>query len=236
MNQHYKDKIMREMQIRGWTPKTQKFYMDGLKYFTQYFKGRRPTEITLDDIKNYILVLKNHRGQGPVWINMQIFSIRFFYKYVCKPTFDVRDIPKMKVPKRFPNVFTREEINSIINSTRSIKERAILTMIYSAGLRVNELVNLKLVDIDSNEMLIHVTRAKGNKQRFVPLSVKTLKLLRVYIKTLKYKSEWLFQGLRGEKMKMNDNCGIIFRRAKKSLEFVVQELVTHLDTALLVTT
>jgi len=236
VNEHYKEKIIREMQIRGWSPKTQRFYMDGLKYFIQYFKGRRPTEISLDDVKNYILVLKNHRGHGPVWINMQITSIVFFYKYVCKPSFDVRDIPKMKVPKRFPNVFSREEINAIINATSSIKERAILTMIYSAGLRVNELVNIKMRDIDSKEMLIHVTRAKGNKQRFVPLPVKTLRLLRVYVKTLKYKSEWLFPGALGTKLKTNDLCGIIFRRAKKSLALCERALAMHLGIALQVTT
>ena len=167
--------------------------MDGLKYFIQHFKGRKPTSITLEEIKSYILHLRS-KGQGPVWINMQIFSIKFFYKYVCTPCFDVRDIPKMKVPKRFPKVFSREEVAQIISHTRSIKERAMLTLLYSAGLRVNELVNLKMVDIDSKQMLIHVTHAKGNKQRFVPLSVKALALLRMYVKTLKYKSEWLFPG------------------------------------------
>lgn len=233
MNEHYREKILREMQIRNWSPKTEKFYMDGLRYFIKHFKGRKPTTITLDEIKNYILVLRA-RGQGPVWINMQIYSIRFFYSKVCKPCFDVRDIPKMKVPKPFPKVFSRDEVNAIINATGSIKERAILTLLYSAGLRVNELVSLRIRDVDSKQMLIHVTRAKGNKQRFVPLSVKTLHLLRVYVKTLKYQSEWLFPGPKGTRLKTNDWCGMILRRAKKSLKFALRVLVMPFGIASLV--
>lgn len=126
MNEYYQEKILREMQIRGWSPKTQKFYMGGLSSFVKYFAGRKPTAITLDEIKNYMLYLQS-KGQGPVWINMQIFSIRFFYKYVCKPSFDVRDVPKMKVPKRFPKVFSRDEVKKIIDATSSMKERAILS-------------------------------------------------------------------------------------------------------------
>lgn len=219
MNQHYKEIILREMKVRGWSPKTQKFYMDGLKSFIKYFQGRKPTSITLDEIKNYILHLQS-KGQGPVWINMQIFSIRFFYKYVCAAGFDIRDIPKMKVPKRFPKVFSREEIKKIIDATSTIKERAIISTLYSCGLRVQELVNLKVTDVDRSQMLIHVKYGKGPKQRFVPLSKRLLRVLDQYLRVRqRSKSEYLFPGQQGGKLMLPDWCGMILRKAKKSLGF-----------------
>jgi site-specific recombinase XerD len=215
MHPLYKERILREMQVKGWSLKTQSIYLSGLDYFMRHFKGRKPNDLSIDDIKIYCQALKN-RGCGPVWTNMQMYSIKFFYKHVVKPKFDIRDIPRLKVAKRFPKVLSRQEIKTIIAATRSIKEKAILSVLYSAGLRVNELVNLKIQDIDSKQMLIHVRCAKGNKQRYVPLSKNVLLILREYWQWNKRKSEYLFAGPSKRQFAHGNWIGMIFRRAKKS--------------------
>ena len=216
MNSLYKEKIETEMKIRGLSKETIECYSSCLSLFMRNFKGRKPKDITLGDIKRYSQALSN-RGQSNRYINMQLSAIRFFYSHVCKPCFEIGEIPSLKEHKKLPMVFSQEEIKSILSALKNIKHRAMLTLLYSTGMRINELVNLRVEDVDSKAMLIFIRHGKGSQQRYVPLSAKALEILREYWRAVKPKSKWLFSGLESYRISRSDYVSTVFRLAKKSL-------------------
>jgi site-specific recombinase XerD len=112
-----------------------------------------------------------------------INSIRFLYKFGLNKKYDKVSFKRPKSEKRLPRVIDGEYIKDKLFKIENLKHRAILTLTYSVGLRVSEIVNLKISDIDSKRMLIHIKNAKGKKDRIVPLSPVVLSLLREYWKT-----------------------------------------------------
>jgi len=214
MNEFYKERIEQEMTIRGLSPETIECYLCCLKLFMSHFKGQLPGQISLSLIKNYIRTLKN-RGQTHRYINMQISAIRFFYRHVATPSFNVNEIPSLKETKKLPTVLTREEVKKIINAPKRLKHRAILGLLYATGIRINELVHLQTHDIKAQEMVIHVRYGKGSRDRFVPLSPKMLDFLRKYWVQERIASKWLFPGIGTNKIGRSDYVGKIFRDAKK---------------------
>ena len=120
--------------------------------------------------------------------------MKFYYGTMLKKKF-LYEIKRPRKDKKLPVVLSKEEVAKILNSVDNLKHSAILMLVYSAGLRVGEVVRLKPEDIDSNRMLIHIKGAKGRKDRYTLLSEKTLEVLREYWR--KYKPEkWLFGGAR----------------------------------------
>lgn len=215
MNIHYQNQIETEMQIRGLSEQTIECYLSCLKLFMRYFRGRKPQEISLGSIKDYCKVLSN-RGQSHRYINMQMSSIRFFYRHVCKPRFVVNQIPYLKEHKKLPVIFSREEVKTMLNSVKNKKHYAMMVVLYGTGIRINELVYLKVADIDSQQKVLFVSQGKGTKQRYVPLSDQILKVLRNYWQTEKPDSTWLFCGLGKNKVSRSDYVSSIFRKVKKT--------------------
>jgi len=149
------------------------------------------------------------------YINQAINSIKFYYEVVMGMPNRFYSIERPRKEHRLPKVVSKEEIVAIMNHTNNIKHRCIIGLLYSAGLRRSELLNLKLEDIDSKRMLIHVRTAKGNKDRYSLLSVKILKDLRQYYKEWTPKS-YLFEGPKATKYSSTSVENIIRRAAKKS--------------------
>jgi site-specific recombinase XerD len=105
-------------------------------------------------------------------------------------------VDRPRSEKKLPIVLSEQEIGDLFRATENIKHTAILMLAYSAGLRLSELINVKIKDIDSNRMQIRIAQAKGKKDRYSLLSVKLLEVLRIYVKEYKPK-EWLFEGING---------------------------------------
>lgn len=125
-----------------------------------------------------------------------IASIRFLYTEVLDKPVPKSLFVKMKRSKTLPVVLSKEEITRLIKATQNLKHKTILLMIYSAGLRLGELLDLKIADIDSKALKIHIVQGKGNKDRYVPLSEKALDVLRQYFRTYK-PAEYLIEGAQG---------------------------------------
>lgn len=123
MHPFYKEQIEREMKIRGLSDDTISLYCDNLKIFMRNFKGIKPSDVTLAAVKKFSEKLKN-QGQSHRYINMQLASVRFFYRHVCKANFDVGQIPRLKEHKKLPIVFSREEIKKVLDVTTNIKHKA----------------------------------------------------------------------------------------------------------------
>jgi site-specific recombinase XerD len=131
-------------------------------------------------------------------MKQSLASVRFLFLNVLKKEIDFDFFVKMKKPNSLPNILTVEEMRKIINSITNLKHRAIISTIYSCGLRISEAVNLKINDIDSSAMTVKIVNAKGKNDRIVMLSEKLLSLLREYFKEYKTKV-YLFEGQTGEK-------------------------------------
>jgi len=182
-----------ELRIRNYSPKTIKSYLSCLRSFENFFKPRKLSELSNENIREFIIhkIEKEKLSAGTV--NQTINALRFLYVEICKRPIVLGDIHRPQKGKRLPVVLSLDEVKSIFDSLGNIKHRVMLMLTYSAGLRVSEVVHLKPEDIDSKRKLIHVHEGKGRKDRYTILSDAVLEGLRVYWKVHKPK-KWLFEG------------------------------------------
>jgi site-specific recombinase XerD len=176
--------------------------LDTYKHMFEEFINHYP-ETEIDEITDVMIIdflryLVNERNISGSYQNQSINSIKFYYERVLGGQRKIYTIDRPRKEKFLPEVLSEEEIVKILNATENLKHKAILMTIYSAGLRISELINLKLKDIDSQRMQIRVEQAKGKKDRYTLLGEKTLEILRKYVAEYKPK-EWLFEGVKGEK-------------------------------------
>jgi site-specific recombinase XerD len=141
-----------------------------------------------------LLYLAEEKQSATSTLNQAINALKFYYGTMLKKKF-LYEIKRPRKDKKLPVVLSKEEVAKILSSVDNIKHKAILMLIYSAGLRVGEVVKLKIEDIDSKRMLIHIKGSKGRKDRYTMLSETALDILRRYWR--EYKPEkWLFEGAR----------------------------------------
>ena len=177
-----RQKMTKAMELRNLSKETQRNYLSAVKGLSSHYK-QSPDKLTQEMIENYVLYLKNHKGNTPGSCAVVVTGLRFFYNHVTDTQVPIDFKVRTKVNK-LPTVLSQEEIWDLINAPNNLKHRLILMTTYSAGLRAGEVSVLKSEDIDSKNMLIKV-HGKGGKQRYTILSVKLLKELRHYYKTHK---------------------------------------------------
>ncbi|CEG14019.1 Phage integrase family protein (fragment) [groundwater metagenome] len=188
---HDFEDLRRELVSRKYSPKTIKTYLYYNEDFLRFAK-RNSTEVTNEDIKNYLFYLAEKKWESASSLNIAINALKFYYGDVLNRGF-VYDIMRPKKDNKLPVVLSKEEVSKILSSVPNIKHRALLMLAYSAGLRVSEVVKLRVEDIDAQRKLIHIRSAKGRKDRYTLLSEVTLKTLHLYRDEFK-PNEWLFPG------------------------------------------
>ncbi len=188
---HDFEDLRRELVSRKYSPKTIKTYLYYNEDFLRFAK-RNSTEVTNEDIKNYLFYLAEKKWESASSLNIAINALKFYYGDVLNRGF-VYDIMRPKKDNKLPVVLSKEEVSKILSSVPNIKHRALLMLAYSAGLRVSEVVKLRVEDIDAQRKLIHIRGAKGRKGRYTLLSEVTLKTLHLYRDEFK-PNEWLFPG------------------------------------------
>ncbi len=188
---HDFEDLRRELVSRKYSPKTIKTYLYYNEDFLRFAK-RNSTEVTNEDIKNYLFYLAEKKWESASSLNIAINALKFYYGDVLNRGF-VYDIMRPKKDNKLPVVLSKEEVSKILSSVTNIKHRALLMLAYSAGLRVSEVVKLRVEDIDAQRKLIHIRGAKGRKGRYTLLSEVTLKTLHLYRDEFK-PNEWLFPG------------------------------------------
>ena len=152
--------------------------------------NKAPSRLTSTDFQTY---LDSYNFTSVSQQNQIISSIRFLYKFGLNKKYNKVSFKRPKKEKKLPRIIDGELIKKRLSDINNLKHKAILTLSYSVGLRVSEVINLKIEDIDSDRMLIHINNAKGGKDRVVPLSKYVLKLLRIYYKEYK-PNVYLFNG------------------------------------------
>lgn len=176
------NRMTENMQLFGLSQRTQQTYSYRIKKLMEYF-DKPPDTITNDELREYFLYLHNTKNYSRTTISIALCGIKFFFEKTLNTDFDVFNIIRPKREDKLPVVLSREEVREILKNIRVLRHRACLTLIYSCGLRLKEAVGIKVNQIDSKRMLIHIRNAKGNHDRYVPLPEATLTLLRRHYKT-----------------------------------------------------
>ncbi|MFL0248296.1 site-specific tyrosine recombinase/integron integrase [Candidatus Clostridium stratigraminis] len=181
-----------EIKLKGYSFKTRKSYISHIKRFSSFLNVNLQ-EFTTGDVKRYILFLLEDQKVSHSYVNQSISSIKFLCNDVLKQDKNISFIKRPKKENKLPNVLSFQEVSKILSALKNEKHKTILFLIYSAGLRVGEVVKLKTEDIDSQRMLIHVVQGKGSKDRYTVLSEIALDQLRKYYKLFR-PEKWLFPG------------------------------------------
>src|SRR6266498_3447786 len=182
--------------LKAYSVNTVRNYCNELHHLLRLLGKRSINDLKKQHIMSYLLWLIEKQGYSEMHVHTAINAIKFYFEKVLNRAKEFYDLPRPKKPFKLPSVLAEEEVITLIQKIKNIKHRTMIMAGYSAGLRVSEIVNLKVNDIDSKRMMIHLKAAKGKKDRMVPLSKKLLEILREYYKQYKPK-EYLFEGQHG---------------------------------------
>jgi integrase/recombinase XerD len=187
-----RERMERDLEIRGFSPNSRKAYLYRIKALARYF-GRSPDELSPEEIQAYQLYLTRERKVAWSTYNQAVCALRFFYGVTLGKAWAIAEIPYRKSGRRLPVVLSQEEVSRVLDAVTHPKHRALLMTIYAAGLRVSEAVHLRIQDIDSQRMTLRVDQGKGRQDRYVMLSPRLLAVLREYWK-LERPRPWMFPG------------------------------------------
>jgi site-specific recombinase XerD len=186
--------MLDELERRNYTQTTRKAYLLGVEQFAKHFH-RSPDQLGLDPIRDYQSYLFRDRKLKPNTVAVRLAALRFLFVAVLKRPWTVADTPYPKRPDKLPVVLSQDEVARLIDAALTPLHRAVLMTLYATGLRRAELTRLKVTDIDTERMVIHVLGGRGRKDRDVMLSPRLLEELRQYWRGLKNKPRtWLFPG------------------------------------------
>jgi integrase/recombinase XerD len=186
--------MLEELQRRNLSPITIRIYLRAVEDFAQYFK-MSPDKLRPEHIRQYQAHLFTDRKLDAISVAQQLSALRFFFLKTLKRPWMVEDMPFPKRPIRLPQVLSQEEVERLIQCAGSPLHRIWLLMLYATGMRREELVRLKIGDIDSDRMLIRIRQGKGKKDRDVMLSPRLLQELRQYWRLANPKPKtYLFPG------------------------------------------
>ncbi|MBZ9685885.1 site-specific integrase [Clostridium estertheticum] len=187
-----REKMKMDMELKGYSPRTIKNYIGHVSNFAKYY-NKSPELLREKEIREYLHYCITERKLREGTVNYINASLKFFYTKTLNRYWNMDKIFRIKEPRRLPAVLSPEEVKSIFDVTENLKHKAILMTVYSAGLRVSEVCNLKITDIDSKNMQILIREGKGKKDRYSLLSKANLKILREYWKRY-HPTEFLFSG------------------------------------------
>lgn len=199
------------LQLKGYSSNTRRSYLSAFSFFLAGFAGQKPSIITKPAIMDWMLRMKQEHNWSASYQNLQINAIKFFYEQLLQRSKEYYDLPRPRKPYILPNVLSIEEVLRIFEVTANIKHRSMLMLAYSGGLRISEVVNMRLSDIDSERMVIHLHGAKGNRDRVVMLSEVILEELRDYYRLYRPK-EFVFEGQGGGRYSSR-SIQLFFKRA-----------------------
>jgi site-specific recombinase XerD len=193
-----RQRMLDDMRMRKFGDKTQSDYQRAVRNFAKYL-GRSPDSATVEDLRRYQLHLVDH-GISPASLNAAISGLKFFFDVTLDRGQVMAKMQPVHLPRKLPVILSREEVGRLIAAAGNLKHQTALALAYGTGLRVNEVVSLKVGDIDSQRMTLRVERGKGQKDRYAMLSPILLERLRVWWRVARAQGKmldggWLFPGL-----------------------------------------
>lgn len=208
------EKTNQYLSLGHYSPLTIRNYLGELRFLFVYYGDMDPLEFTEDMIMQYLLYLSKSLGCSRVKCKMAAQSISFFMRHVAKRPYVIPTVIYPRPDNKLPPVMLPEEIMQMIDGVANLKHRTILMLLYSTGMRVSEIANCRITDIDSRNMRIKIVQGKGCKDRYTIMSQQVLLELRAYYLIYKPK-EYLFNGYRPGK-----------RYSVRSIQHLMQKALT----------
>jgi len=205
------DQMRDDLLLKAYSPHTLKAYLSSVRHFVKYYM-RSPQEMGEKEVRDFLLHLIRDRKASPATQDMYVNALKFLYTVTLKRPEVVKDISHPKRPQTLPVILSPEEVLRIFEAIRSVKYKAIIATAYAAGLRISEVCGLRIVDIDSQRMRIHVRLGKGKKDRYVMLGESLLVLLRQYYKAARPQGEYLFPGQKPHRPICTTSVSQVLRR------------------------
>jgi site-specific recombinase XerD len=185
-------RMSEDMQLRNFAPETQRNYIHHIKRLAQFYQTS-PEQLDLEDIREYQLHLLNEKHHSAQAVNQFVSAVRFLYQVTLETPWPEKALPRMRIPEKLPVVLSPSEVEAFFHHVGTLRYRAALMTAYGAGLRVSEVVRLKISDIDSARSLLRVEQGKGRKDRYAMLSPRLLKVMRAWWR-IERSTDWLFPG------------------------------------------
>ena len=185
-----RQRMVEDMQLRGLSEKTQEAYVRAVRQLAEHY-GESPDRISEEELRQYFLYLKNDKQVSRNTFGVALNGIKFFYRHTLRQEWPTLNLVRPARENTLPVVLSVEEVQCILGCIRRPRYRACLSTIYACGLRLQEGVHLEIRDIDSDRMMVHVRKGKGSKDRYVPLPLHILEMLREYWVTHRH-AVWLF--------------------------------------------
>ena len=190
--------MIEDMRLRKLEPKTQSAYVRAVRRLAAFI-GRSPDTANAEDLRRFQLHMVDS-GASPITLNATIVGLNFFFSITMDREEVMAKMQSVRVPQRLPVVLSKEEVTRLLGAVGHIKHQTALSLAYGTGLRVGEVVALKVSDIDSQRMTLRVEQGKGRKDRYAMLSPVLLERLRVWWRVARAQGKmldggWLFPGL-----------------------------------------
>lgn len=185
-----RQRMVEDMQLRGLSEETQEAYVRAVRQLAEHY-GKSPQRISDEELRQYFLHLTNVKQLSSSTIKVALYGIKFLFQHTLRKEWPTLDLVRPRREKKLPVVLSVAEVQRVLGIIRRPRYRVCLSTIYACGLRLSEGVHLQVRDIDSDRMMVHVRKGKGAKDRYVPLPVPTLEMLRRYWCTHRH-PEWLF--------------------------------------------
>jgi integrase/recombinase XerD len=200
--------MLEELKLRNYSQTTIRKYIRAIEQFSRYFHCS-PDQLGPEHIRRYQAMLMAEKLSARS-VAGQLTALRFFYIQLLKRGWSIAETPYPKCPFRLPLVLSQQEVAQLIESAESEFDRVLLMTLYATGARRAEVARLKISDIDSRRMLIHIRAGKGSKDRQVMLSPRLLEALRLHWRSLRRKSQWLFPGGRWHTSQQPITTGVVW--------------------------
>jgi site-specific recombinase XerD len=202
-----RQRMLEELQRRNYAPSTARQYLRDVAAFAEHFH-RSPDRLGAEQIREYQLFLIHEKKLAWSTYNQIVCALRFFYIKVLKRSFMLTDIPFTRKQQKLPSILSQQEVAQLLTTPTHLKTRALLMLIYSAGLRRSEAAHLLVSDVDSERMTITIRQGKWQKDRIVMLSPVLLQILQQYWR-YEHPKVWLFPGATpGQPISGNDVYGV----------------------------
>ena len=189
------EKANQFLSIGHYSPNTSRNYLAELRMVFAYYNDVDPQQYTEEMMIQYLVYLSKTLVCSREKCRMAAQAISFFFRYVLKMPYVVPSLIYTRVSKKLPPVMSAEEISKLMEVISNVKHRTVVMLLYSTGMRVNEIARVKITDVDSKDMRIKVVQGKGFKDRYTLMSQQVLEELRTYYLACRPK-EYLFNGMR----------------------------------------
>ncbi len=215
-NQVELEKFTQQLLLKSYSPATIRTYRNEFIQLLRTLNQHAVQSLEADDIRRYMVYAMGRLGISEHTAHSRLNALKFYFEQVLGREKFFWDIPRPKKPGLLPKVLSERELEKMFMGVQNLKHKALLFTAYSAGLRVSEVVSLRLSDIDSGRMQIRVGLSKGKKDRYIGLSVLLLDVLRSYLMTIEPRPrEYLFEGDIAGRPYSTRSAQLVFQRARE---------------------